>query len=538
MVNLRIVEDRPTPKEVYNWRVYFSASIVAFAAVMIGYSAFIGTTISLPSFKEEFGLLQQNPSKLALISANIVSIYQAGCFFGAFAGYPIGFFLGRKWGLVLVGFVFCIGAAIQCAASHKTGLGIMYAGRVIVGFCVGAASNLAPIYISEVSPAAIRGRLIGLYELGWQIGAVIGFFINYGIDLHIPQSNKQWLISFAVQLIPGGMLTLGSLLIVESPRWLASRDRNDQALHNLAYLRNLSADSDYVREEFEDITLALEADRQKAGRGFVAPVRALFVSRQLIKRLLLCVGLFVCQNGTGINAINYYSPTVFKSIGVNGTSTALLTTGVFGIIKFMGAIVWLLFLVDRFGRRPLLLVGSIGGAFSMYYIGAYIAIADPASNVSDTMSSGGISAIAFFYVWTCFYGPTWNGTPWVVSAEVFPQHVRPASQAFVAASNWLFAFIVARFTPQMFETMKFGVYLFFASFMILSLAFVWFFLPETRLVPLERMNELFSRDLPPWRAHDVVMSQARKANLGHASHGTENESGRPSVVSDSDKRSQ
>jgi len=162
-------------------------------------SAFIGTTISLPSFKEEFGLENESAAKLATISANIVSVYQAGSFFGAFAGYPIGYFLGRKWGLVLVGVVFCIGALIQCLASHKTGLGIMYAGRVIVGFCIGIASNLAvihirlglrkflaeihtvlqPIYISEVSPAAIRGRLIGLYELGWQIGAVIGFFINY-----------------------------------------------------------------------------------------------------------------------------------------------------------------------------------------------------------------------------------------------------------------------------------------------------------------------------------------------------------------------
>lgn len=161
-------------------------------------SAFIGTTISLPSFREEFGLENESAAKLATVSANVVSVYQAGSFFGAFAGYPVGYFLGRKWGLVLAGVVFCIGALIQCLASHKTGLGIMYAGRVIVGFCIGIASNLAvilvrsgfrksladkhclqPIYISEVSPAAIRGRLIGLYELGWQIGAVIGFFINY-----------------------------------------------------------------------------------------------------------------------------------------------------------------------------------------------------------------------------------------------------------------------------------------------------------------------------------------------------------------------
>ncbi|KAF9477819.1 MFS quinate transporter QutD [Pholiota conissans] len=509
MVNLKIVEDRLTPNEVYNWRVYFSASVAAFAAVMIGYSAFIGTSIALSSFKEEFGMESFSVAKLATVSANIVSVYQAGSFFGAFAGYPIGYFLGRKWGLFVAGLIFCIGAILQCVANHKTGLGIMYAGRVIVGFCIGVTSNLAPIYISEVSPATIRGRLIGLYELGWQIGAVIGFFINYGINLHVPKSNKQWLISFAVQLIPGGLLCIGALFITESPRWLASRERSEQALQNLAYLRGLPESAKYVQEEMEDIHTALDSDRKKGGTGFLAPITSLFSSRSFVKRLIVCVLLFVCQNGTGINAINYYSPTIFNSIGVTGLSTSLLTTGVFGIIKFFGAFVWLLFLVDRFGRRRLLLIGSVGGAFSMYYIGAYIAIAQPATHKSSTLSSGSISAMVFFYIWTCFYGPTWNGTPWVVSAEVFPQYVRPASQAFVSASNWLFAFIIARFTPQMFLAMSYGVYIFFATFMIISIAFVYFVLPESRQVPLERMNELFDNDVRPWEAHDIVMSRTR-----------------------------
>ncbi len=209
-------------------------------------------------------------------------------------------------------------------------------------------------------------------------------------------------------------------------------------------------------------------------------------------------------------------PTVFKAIGVTGTNTSLLTTGIFGILKFLGAVVWLLVLVDRFGRRSVLLVGSIGGSLAMWYIGTYIKIANPAKHPHTTLTSGGISAMAFFYIWTCFYGPTWNGTPWVVGSEIFPQHVRPASQALVAASNWLFAFIVARFTPQAFTAMQnYGFFYFFATFMIISIFFVYFILPETKTVPLERMNELFAPGLKPWKAHGVVMSRTHDEITNH-----------------------
>jgi len=242
----------------------------------------------------------------------------------------------------------------------------------------------------------------------------------------------------------------------------------------------------------------------------------------LIKRLLIGASLFAWQNGTGINAINYYSPTIFQSIGITGTSTALLTTGVYGIIKLIGALIWLLWLVDTLGRRYLLIIGSIGGAFSMYYIGAYIAIAKPEVAVSSTslpLSQGGKSAIAFFYIWTIFYSPTWNGTPWVVGAEFFPQHVRTFTQACMAASNWLFGFLIARFTPQMFLAMGYGVYTFFASLMVLSIFYIFFILPETKQIPLERMEELFAPGLEPWRAHAVVMARIQEDNTARIHEG-------------------
>ncbi|KAJ7483330.1 general substrate transporter [Mycena latifolia] len=514
MARLARVEDRPTPEEVYNWKVYANAIVATWAAVMIGYdSAFIGTSISLASFKSEFGLTTKTTAQFNVISANIVSVYQAGCFFGAFLGYLVGYFLGRKYGLFLASLIFTLGAGLQCGASASTGLGIMYAGRIIVGLAIGIASNLAPIYVAEIAPPAIRGRLIGMYEFCWQVGGVIGFWINYGVTQHIGPSHKQWLIAFAVQLIPGGLLVLGSLFLVESPRWLVSRDRNAAALTNLAKLRNLPEDAPYVVEEFAEIEAAIAHERGLAGAGFLGPMKTVFASKTLRYRVLLGSSLFVWQNATGINAINYYSPTIFKSIGITGTSTGLLTTGVYGIIKLVGALIWLLYLVDTFGRRRVLMIGSIGGALSMYYIGAYIAVAKPAQHPSSTIGPGGQSAIAFFYIWTIFYSPTWNGTPWVVGAEMFPQHVRTFTQACQAASNWFWGFIITRFTPQMFTSMGYGVYIFFATLMVVSVPFVYFILPETKQIPLERMEELFEPGMKPWKAHGIVMARVHESRL-------------------------
>ena len=179
MTLLNVVEDRPTPSAVYNWRIYLLAAVASCASCMIGYdSAFIGQTIELDSFREEFHFDEWTDSKQNLISANIVSTYQAGAFFGALFAYPVGFYLGRKWGLIIAATVFTLGSGLMLGANSDHGLGIMYGGRVLAGLGVGAGSNLTPIYISELSPPAIRGRLVGVYELGWQIGGLVGFWIN------------------------------------------------------------------------------------------------------------------------------------------------------------------------------------------------------------------------------------------------------------------------------------------------------------------------------------------------------------------------
>jgi len=154
---------------------------------MIGYdSAFIGGTIALDSFKAEFDWAQYSTDQANLISENIVSVYQAGAFFGAFFAYAAGHYLGRRKGLQIFSAVFLLGSGLMLGTNGKRGFGLLYAGRVLAGIGVGGASNLTPIYISELAPPAIRGRLVGMYEMAWQIGGVVGFWINVGSIAYPP----------------------------------------------------------------------------------------------------------------------------------------------------------------------------------------------------------------------------------------------------------------------------------------------------------------------------------------------------------------
>lgn len=174
--------------------------------------------------------------------------------------------------------------------------------------------------------------MVGIYELGWQIGGLVGFWINYGVNTTMEPSHKQWLIPFAVQLIPAGMLMAGAFWIKESPRWLFSKGRREEAMANLCWVRNLDVNDLYIIEEVNYIDEDLERYNREVGAGFWKPFAAL-KQPKVLWRFFLGGMLFLWQNGSGINAINYYSPTVFKSIGITGTNTSFLTTGIFGVVK-------------------------------------------------------------------------------------------------------------------------------------------------------------------------------------------------------------
>lgn len=223
---------------------------------------------------------------------------------------------------------------------------------------------------------------------------------QYGINKTIPHSTTSWIIPFAVQLIPSGLLLIGAFWLRESPRWLMTKGKREQAIKNLCWIRSLPADDIYIQEEIYAIDANIEGQMAAGGLGFWQPFKLLASSRKIQWRFFLGGSLFFWQNTSGINAINYYSPTIFKSIGITGTNTSLFTTGLFGVVKTVFTLIYLVFLIDQYGRRRLLMIGAVGGSVCLWYVGAYIAIAKPQEHPHTTLPPSGISAIFFFYLWT------------------------------------------------------------------------------------------------------------------------------------------
>lgn len=222
-------EDRPTPPQIYNWRIYCTAMLASSAAVLIGYdTGFVGTTLQNTYFLKFFGLDTSTQKGQDTIS-NVISCFHAAAFFGALFGYPLAHRLGRKVSMLIISLVGTVGSAVMLV-SLKGSLAPMYVGRVLTGLTVGASTNLTVIYLSEVSPAPIRGQIVALYEIGWRIGDLVGFWINYGVSQHVAGGNKQWLIPLAVQIIPPHSSSWARWCCASRPvgcaRWGATRRRS------------------------------------------------------------------------------------------------------------------------------------------------------------------------------------------------------------------------------------------------------------------------------------------------------------------------
>ncbi|KAF2792329.1 general substrate transporter [Melanomma pulvis-pyrius CBS 109.77] len=509
------------PPQIYGWRVFMLACSACFGGMLFGMDiGTIGGVLILKEFIAEYHLGDPASVGFANLSANIASTLQAGCFLGCFVASWIADRWGRRTSLITNGFITIVGCIIQSCSFGN--IGSMYFGRFVAGVGVGGASMVVPLYISENAPRAIRGGLTGIYQLFIATGTMLAFWVNYGANLHI-KGKAIFIVPLAVQALPAVLLVGCMFLNKESPRFLAKQDRWEEATSVLSRIRHLPADHPYVQGELRDMSEQLEHERILIGGSTLKDLlREMFTIPGNRKRVLISIGLMICQQMTGTNAINYYAPLIFNNLGIRGTATKLFATGIYGVVKMVTCAAFLLFAADSLGRRRSLLWTSIAQGTAMLYIGLYVRIAPPLPNAA--VPPAGYFALVCIFLFAGFFQFGWGPVCWIYVSEIPTARLRSLNVAIAAATQWLFNFVVARATPNMLVTVGshgYGAFLIYSSFCYTMFFFVWFLIPETKGLSLEKMDDLFG--VTELVKH--VVDEDREAHGAHTAHGPSTEIG-------------
>ncbi|MGB6110239.1 MAG: sugar porter family MFS transporter, partial [Acidobacteriaceae bacterium] len=382
------------------------SAISALAGLLFGYDTgvisgailFVRKDFLLSTFQEEV----------------VVSAVLLGAVAGAAFGGKLADALGRRKLLIQVAILFIIGAIGTALASTPTLLAI---GRVVVGIAIGIASFTAPLYISEVSPPAIRGKLVSLNQLMITLGIVVSYLADYGLA-----DKEAWRWMFGLAAIPALILLIGLFFVPESPRWLMGRSMEDQARAVLQRIRESSDVSAELAEIKEDLSL------QEGGWRELLNV-------SLRRPLIIGIGLAIFQQFTGINTVIYYAPTIFQLAGLHSASAAILATVGVGVVNVLLTIVALRIL-DRAGRRPLLLWGLVGMVISLGVLGAAFLLAGSSPIVAW------LAVISLALYVACFaigLGPVF----WLLISEIYPLKIRGRAMGVATMMNWGSNLIVA-----------------------------------------------------------------------------------------------
>jgi len=492
-----------------NIRVYWLAFIVYWGIVLFGYDTGIaGGVVAQPYFQQHFGLAdangKKNQKRVNAVSSNVVSVLQAGAFFGALASAPLSAKIGRRYALALFTVIFLVGAILTTVAQGSNGLAEIYAGRVISGLGIGAISAVAPAYVSECAPKEVRGRITGCFQIMVAIGVMISYFINYGVGIHIPSGVNVWRIPFGFQLVPAGIMAFGLLTVKESPRWLASVGRHEEAIANLAYLRKEPANSQSVLEEMAEIDAAIEEEREaRQGLG----IKEAFFGKGNFVRFVIAFTIFLLQQWGGQNSVNYYAPQIFTAIGYTGTKNSLLASGIYGVVKVIATAIFIFFGVETLGRKLSLFISAMGMGTLFFIIGAVLKTHPPpvlvAGQPPPVPPSASKAMAALLYIYVCFYSMGWGPLPWVYVSDIFPTRTRHYGLALASSSQWLWNFVVSKVTPDMITNLGWKIFLMFATVNIAAMGTFSLLIPETKGRSLEEMDIIFGSISAEQRQADI-----------------------------------
>ncbi|KAI8639015.1 general substrate transporter [Parasitella parasitica] len=500
---------------VKNPYVFLTCIFASIGGILFGYDqGVISGVQEMPDFVNKFPM---NSTQVGFM----VSILELGAWAGS---WIIGYFadrIGRKYSIVLSTVVFLLGSALQGGAQN---IEMLLGSRFVTGMAVGALSLLVPLYQSEIAPPELRGGLLSLQQLSITFGILISFWIDFGFTN--VQGQASWRIPLCIQIVFALILGFGILFFPFSPRWLMGKGRDDEALGVLSKIRRLPQDHPLVLEEWRDIKTSVEFDRQverqmypeyvEQGRTNMIGLmgyRDLF-RKGIFNRLSIGCALMFFQQFTGMNALIYYAPKIFQSVGLTGESVSLLATGVVGIINFVFTIPTV-FLLDIVGRKSALMVASVVMAICMIVVAIITALFQ---HDWPSHEREGWVSVAFIYIFIANFAYAWGPICWVIPAEIFPLRSRAKAMSVTTSANWMCNFIIGLIVPTMLEKITYGTYIFFACFLVLSFFFVWIFVPETKGRSLEDMDQVFGGQ-SAIRDAQIMNEVQNKINQDHGGPG-------------------
>lgn len=445
--------------------LYFTSVFVSVGVFLFGYDQGVMSGIITGSyFKDYFN----QPTRAEI--GTMVAILEVGAFIASLCVGRIGDMIGRRRTILFGSMIFFVGGTFQTFAN---GMPMMILGRIIAGLGVGALSTIVPVYQSEISPPHNRGKLACIEFTGNISGYAASVWVDYFCSYI--SSDYAWRIPLLLQCFMGLLLGLGSLIICESPRWLLDNDHDEEGIVVIANLYGGGdIHNDKARQEYREIKMNVLLQRQEGERSYYE------MFRKYYKRLFIAMSAQALAQLNGINVISYYAPLVFESAGWVGRD-AILMTGINGITYLLSTVPpW--YLVDRWGRRLILLSGAIAMIISLSAISYFIFI-----DVHYTP----VLTVIFVMIYNAAFGASWGPIPWLYPPEILPLSIRAKGASLSTAANWACNWIVGEMTPVLQEWIKWRLYLVHAFFCAVSFVLVYFLYPETANVRLEDMDQLF-----------------------------------------------
>ncbi|KAL5715345.1 hypothetical protein ACHQM5_017177 [Ranunculus cassubicifolius] len=382
---------------------------------------------------------------------------------------------GRRLTMLLGGLVFLFGAIINGASAN---VAMLIVGRLLLGVGVGFANQSVPLYLSEMAPYKFRGALNICFQLSITVGILAANIINYFTDKI--KGGWGWRVSLAGAGVPSLFIVLGALVLPDTPNSVIERNNPEAAKKLLRKVRG----TDEIDQEYNDLLAASEASKKVDD-----PWGKLLKKKKYRPHLTMAILIPFFQQISGVNVVMLYAPVLFRTLGF-GNNASLVSAVITGLINVGGTFVSI-YLVDKKGRRFLFLEGGAQMFIFQFAVGGLIWGKFGTDGVADIGSGYAALVLPCICIYVAGFAWSWGPLAWLVPSEIFPLEIRSAAQSINVAVNMFFTFVIAQLFLKMLCGMKSGLFFFFGSVVLVMSIFVYFFLPETKGIPIEKMSQVW-----------------------------------------------